>query len=122
MDDDKSKLEEQGEPADAADEPDEPEASGDDPDIPIDFNTFILSLSSSAAYHLGMAPHPERNDCCENLPMAKQTIDILAILQEKTQNNLTGDEERLLNEVLYNLRMAFVNAKAKCKQATDSEQ
>jgi hypothetical protein len=121
MDDDKSKLEEQPEPADSSEE-NGSDASGDDPDIPIDFNTFILSLSSSAAYHLGMVPHPERNDHCENLPMAKQTIDILALLRDKTQNNLTGDEERLLDEVLYNLRMAFVEAKKSCKQATPGEQ
>lgn len=121
MDDDKPAREEQAEPVPDLEE-DEGPAGADDPDIPIDFNTFILSLSSSAAYHLGMAPHPERNDCCENLPMAKQTIDILGILQEKTQNNLTGDEERLLNEVLYNLRIAFVNARKRCKQGTGSEQ
>jgi hypothetical protein len=46
--------------------------------------------------------------------MAKQTIDILSILQEKTAGNLTGEEERLLAEVLYNLRMAFVRESQKC--------
>lgn len=80
----------------------------DDPSIPIDFSTFILSLSSSAAFHLGLAPHPENAKTSRNLPMAKQTIDILSILQEKTNGNLTGEEERLLAEVIYNLRMAFV--------------
>ncbi len=80
----------------------------EEPSIPIDFSTFILSLSSSAAFHLGMAPHPENEETSRNLPMAKQTIDILSILQEKTNGNLTGEEERLLAEVLYNLRMAFV--------------
>lgn len=87
---------------------------GEDPAIPIDFSTFILSLSSSAAYHLGMAPHPEKECECLNLPMAKQTIDIISLLQEKTKGNLTGEEERLLGEVLYNLRMAFVRESAKC--------
>jgi len=82
----------------------------EDPAIPIDFSTFILSLSSSAAYHLGLAPHPESQETSHNLPMAKQTIDILSILQEKTNGNLTGEEERLLAEILYNLRMAFVRA------------
>jgi hypothetical protein len=48
--------------------------------------------------------------------MAKQTIDILGILQEKTKGNLTGEEERLLSEVIYNLRMAFVNESKKCSQ------
>ncbi len=85
-----------------------------DPSLPIDFTTFVLSLSSSAAFHLGLAPHPEKDCECKNLPMAKQTIDILSILQEKTQGNLTGAEERLLGEVLYNLRMAFVAESKKC--------
>ena len=85
-----------------------------DPSIPIDFTTFVLSLSSSAAYHLGLAPHPESNDTCANLPMAKQTIDILALLQEKTKGNLNGEEERLLAEILYNLRMTFVRESTKC--------
>lgn len=85
-----------------------------DPEIPIDFTTFILSLSSSAAFHLGLAPHPESDKCCENLPMAKQTIDILALLQNKTRGNLSGEEERMLSEVIYNLRMAYVNAASRC--------
>ena len=87
----------------------------EDPSVPIDFATFVLSLSSSAAYHLGLAPHPEGEEegTCTNLPMAKQTIDILGILQEKTKGNLTGEEERILSEVLYNLRMAFVRESEK---------
>ena len=86
----------------------EDEMPDQDPDVPIDFSTFILSLSTSAAYHLGLAPHPENGSTNCNLPMAKQTIDILNVLQEKTKGNLTGEEERLLAEILYNLRMAFV--------------
>jgi len=85
-----------------------------DPVVPIDFTTFILSLSSSAAIHLGLAPHPEHADCCRNLPMAKQTIDILVLMQEKTKGNLTGEEERMLADLLYNLRMSYVTAVAKC--------
>ncbi|MCP4606814.1 MAG: DUF1844 domain-containing protein [Proteobacteria bacterium] len=90
------------------------EPTTEDPDVPIDFSTFILSLSSSAAYHLGLAPHPDEEDTCQNLPMAKQTIDILSILQEKTKGNLTGEEERLLAEILYNLRMTFVRVSDEC--------
>lgn len=87
---------------------------GTDPNVPIDFATFILSLSSSVAIHLGLAPRPDEKTKCSNLPMAKQTIDILSILQEKTKGNLTGEEERLLSEVLYNLRIAYVQESAKC--------
>ena len=90
----------------------------EDPNIPIDFATFILSLSSSAAYHLGLAPHPEKDDSCLNLPMARQTIDILSILKEKTKGNLTDEEERLLSEILYNLRMAFVRESKKCDSSS----
>ncbi len=85
----------------------------EDPNVPIDFSTFILSLSSSAAVHLGLVPHPESGKPSRNLPMAKQTIDILSILQNKTGGNLTGEEERLLGEILYNLRMAFVRESGK---------
>lgn len=88
-----------------------------DPNIPIDFATFILSLSSSATYHLGLLPHPDTQEPCANLPMAKQTIDILTVLQNKTAGNLNGEEERLLSEILYNLRMAFVREAARCNSS-----
>ncbi len=74
----------------------------------IDFATFVLSLSHSALMHLGEAPHPETNKVEQNLPLAKQDIDILGMLDEKTKGNLTGDEERLLAQVLFDLRMRFV--------------
>lgn len=74
----------------------------------IDFATFILSLSHSALMHLGEAPDPETNAVQANLPLAKQDIDLLGLLEEKTKGNLTGDEERLLAQVLFDLRMRFV--------------
>jgi Domain of unknown function (DUF1844) len=74
----------------------------------IDFATFILSLSHSALMHLGEAPDPETNAVQANLPLAKQDIDLLGLLDEKTKGNLTGDEERLLAQVLFDLRMRFV--------------
>ncbi|MEM9074686.1 MAG: DUF1844 domain-containing protein [Myxococcota bacterium] len=79
----------------------------------IDFNTFVISLSSTALVHLGAAP-PEvfggQPAPPANLPMAKQTIDLIAMLEEKTHGNLTGEEERLLQTVLYDLRMRYVKA------------
>ncbi|NLN62122.1 MAG: DUF1844 domain-containing protein [Myxococcales bacterium] len=91
----------------------------DEPGIPIDFNTFVLSLSSSAAYHLGLVPHPETNITSINLCMARQTIDMLKMLMHKTQGNLTTEEERLIREVHYNLRTAFIaaSAKAECSES-----
>jgi len=76
----------------------------------IDFNTFILSLSTSALMHLGELPGAQ-DDETVNLAHAKQSIDCIALLEEKTTGNLTGEEERLINEVLYDLRLRFVAAK-----------
>lgn len=80
----------------------------DEADLPaIDFTTFVVSLSHSALVHLGDAPHPDGNKAVE-LPLARQTIDLLALLQEKTQGNLTGAEERVLTQALYDLRLRYV--------------
>ena len=64
-------------------------ASGDNAEeLPrIDFSTFLLSLYSSALVHLGDAPDPSDGKCCANLTMARQTIDLMAVLQEKTKGN-----------------------------------
>lgn len=74
----------------------------------IDFATFILSLSHSALMHLGEAPHPEDNSIRVSLALAKQTIDLLGLLEEKTKGNLTGEEERLITQILFDLRMRYV--------------
>lgn len=73
-----------------------------------DFSTFVLSLSHSALVHLGDAPSPDGAQRQPNLVLARQTIDLLEILSEKTKGNLTGEEERLLDHVLYELRMRYV--------------
>ena len=98
-------------PADAP--PSETSESGgaSTPLAPIDFSTFIVSLSTSALYHVGLVPDPETGKPAEpNLPMARQTIDTLEILQEKTRGNLEPEEARLLESLLYELRMRFVEA------------
>jgi len=76
----------------------------------LDFATFILSLSHSALMHLGQAPHPDDDNAANrvSLPMAKQTIDLLGLLEEKTKGNLTGEEERLITQILFDLRMRYV--------------
>jgi hypothetical protein len=75
----------------------------------IDFYTFIVSLGSSALVHLGDAPHPEtRQAAPPNLPLAQQTIDVLAMLREKTQGNLSDDEAKLFDHLLRDLRLRFV--------------
>jgi hypothetical protein len=74
----------------------------------IDFVTFVVSMSHSALLHLGDAPDPSTGVREKNLPLARQTIDLLAVLQEKTRGNLSGDEERVLSQAIYDLRMRFV--------------
>jgi hypothetical protein len=74
----------------------------------IDFATFVLSLSHSALMHLGEAPNPETGAVQQNLVLARQTIDLVAMLEEKTKGNLTGDEERLIGQILFDLRMRYV--------------
>ncbi len=78
------------------------------PPPPIDFYTFCLSLGSSAFVHLGDAPHPESGEAAPNLVLAKQTIDILGMLQEKTKGNLTPEEDKLLENLLRDLRLRYV--------------
>lgn len=74
----------------------------------VDFGQFALSLATSAALQLGLAPHPETNKPEQNLPLAKQTIDILAMLEEKTQGNLTEQETRLLQQLVSDLKLRYV--------------
>jgi hypothetical protein len=79
------------------------------PSQPIDFYTFVLSLGSSAFVHLGDAPHPETGELQPaNLLVAQQTIDILAMLRDKTKGNLTPEEEKFLENLLADLRLRFV--------------
>lgn len=74
----------------------------------VDFSTFVLSLASSALVQLGEVPNPENGRNEQNLPIAKHTIDILAMLREKTSCGLTEEETRLMDGVLYELRMKYV--------------
>ncbi len=76
----------------------------------VDFSSFIYSLSTSALYHLGEIPDPVTRKREKNLPMAKQTIDIIAMLKEKTRGNLNKDEEEMIDGILYELRMKYVKA------------
>jgi hypothetical protein len=77
----------------------------------INFATFIFSLNSSALVHLGIIDDPATRTKSKNIAMAKQTIDILAMLQEKTNGNLSSDEENMLKSMLYDLRILYVKEK-----------
>ncbi len=92
------------------------EENGKSANVPlpeITFSSFILSLSSSALFHFGEIPDPVSKKKERNLPLAKQTIDILGILQEKTQGNLDRDEEQLIANLLHDLRLKYVEESKK---------
>lgn len=77
----------------------------------VTFSTFILSLASSALVQLGEVPNPESGSTNQDLLMAKHSIDILTMLEEKTKKCLDNDEARLLEGLLYELRMKYVMKK-----------
>ena len=78
----------------------------------LSFTAFVLSLASTAAIHLGDLPDPATGRPVEpNLAGASQMIEILALLDQKTRGNLTAEEREVLEQVLYELRMRFVEAK-----------
>lgn len=74
----------------------------------VDFNFFILSLSSSAMMQMGVIPNPVTKSREKNLDLAKQTIDIIALLEKKTEGNLTAEEKQFIEAILYDLRMKYV--------------
>jgi hypothetical protein len=77
----------------------------------ISFTQFVISLASSAAIHFGDVPDPSGEKVSEtNLEGARQMIDILALLEEKTKGNLTAEERQVLEQVLYELRIRYVDA------------
>ncbi|HVZ73296.1 MAG TPA: DUF1844 domain-containing protein [Polyangia bacterium] len=78
----------------------------------VDFHTFVLSLGSSALMHLGELEVPGAGAAEKDLPLAKHTIDILSMLQQKTRGNLTPAEDKLIESLLYDLRLRFVEARA----------
>jgi len=82
-----------------------------------DFSMLVLSLNSSALVYLGAENDPATGSRSVNINLAKQTIDILAMLAEKTKGNLEKDEERLLTNVLYELRLLYVKEKKESKSS-----
>ncbi len=74
----------------------------------INFNTFLLSLNTAALVHLGELPDPITNIKKPNLLLARHTIETLEMLKEKTKGNLTYEEEKLLESILYELKLKYV--------------
>jgi len=88
----------------------EPDPAPEQPVLeePVTFSTFVLGLSTQALFLLGEIPNPETRLVERDLGGAKQVIDILGILREKTRNNLEPGEESMLDSILYDLRMRYV--------------
>jgi hypothetical protein len=89
------------------------EGGGPEQDIPlpeISFINFLFSLSTSALIQLGEIEDPISQKMVKNLPLAKQTIDLIGMLKEKTKGNLNPDEEKLTENILYDLRIRYVKA------------
>ena len=86
-------------------------------DTELSFTAFVVSLASTAAIHFGDLADPVSGQrAAPNLEGAKQMIDILALLEEKTKGNLTPDEEQLLDAILYELRLRFIEAQGQEKR------
>ncbi len=80
------------------------------PQLEVNFVMFITSLSMQAMMSLGLYPNPVTKKEEKNLEAAKYTIDTIAMLQEKTKGNLTSEESRLIDNILYDLRMKYIEA------------
>lgn len=84
------------------------------------FTAFVVSLASTAAIHFGDLPDPESGQRGEpNLEGAGQMIEILSLLEQKTRGNLTAEERQVLEQVLYELRLRFVEAKSGGKRIVE---
>ncbi|HEY4715556.1 MAG TPA: DUF1844 domain-containing protein [bacterium] len=91
-------------------------------DIPdASFSNFILSLNAQALVFLGVLPHPETNKIDANILISKHTIDLLEILKEKTKGNLTQEEASLLDEILFRLRVVYVEVQKKGEKNHDKK-
>jgi hypothetical protein len=104
-----TKLEEEAkkeEPKDQA-----PKKEAERPPLPeVSFNSLIFSLSSTVFFHLGEIADPQSGKKAKDLPLAKHTIDIIAMLKEKTEGNLTEEEKKFIENILTDLRWRYVNA------------
>ena len=110
------KLEDEHSPSDKSGSRTDVSASGSSPEptcgpftLPeMNFASFLISLNTSALIHLGLLPDPVNKKVEPNMELAKQVIDLLGILKEKTKGNLNQEEQDLLDNLLYDLRLKFV--------------
>jgi hypothetical protein len=79
------------------------------PAFPVTFSSFVISLGSSSLMLMGEKLDPQQETVPVNLPQAKEIIDLLSVLEEKTKGNLTSEEQTVLRDMLYALRMKYVS-------------
>lgn len=79
----------------------------------VTFPAFVMSLNTSALYHLGEIADPATGKRIVDLDLARHAIDTLAMMQEKTKGNLSSDEEQMLKNILYDIKLRFVTASKK---------
>lgn len=79
------------------------------PAFPVTFSSFVISLGSSSLMLMGEKLDPQQEAVPVNLPQAKEIIDLLSVLEEKTTGNLTAEEQTVLRDMLYALRMKYVS-------------
>jgi hypothetical protein len=91
-------------------EPSQEEVRQEFPLPEISFTNLIISLSTSALIQLGEIQDPLTQQLAKNIPLAKQTIDLIGMLKEKTKGNLVPEEEKILENILYDLRMRYIKA------------
>lgn len=84
------------------------EPSQTPPAPPVTFSSFVISLGSSSLMLMGEQLDPQQTPIAVNLPQAKEIIDLLSVLEDKTKGNLTPDEQTVLRDMLYALRMKYV--------------
>lgn len=107
-----TKLEEEAkkeEPGDQA-----PKKEAEHPPLPeVNFASLIFSLSSTVLFHLGEIADPQSGKKAKDMSLAKHTIDIIAMLKEKTKGNLTEEEKKFIENILTDLRWRYVNSTKK---------
>jgi hypothetical protein len=106
---DEEKVEDAGSKVNDKKEP-EPDDSKRPPLPEVNFNSLIFSLSSSALLHIGEIADPQTGEKEKDLPMAKHSIDIIAMLKEKTKGNLDNEEQKFIDTILSDLRLRYVKA------------
>lgn len=100
-------------PAPPSPVPDKAEASPEGSGMPVTFSSFVISLGTSSLMLMGEKLDPQQPAMPVNLPQAKEIIDLLSVLEDKTKGNLTAEEQGVLRDMLYALRMKYVSLTSK---------